>query len=310
MSDRRRALGRGLGALISNSGSNSARSETEEPASPAPVDSSSGEEASDGVTWLQVDQVDPNPAQPRRVFDPRKLETLAASILQHGVLQPVVVQAVGDRYELVVGERRWRACRAAGLKEIPAVVKSLTPQSRLEVAIVENVQRNDLNPVELAHAFQALAEAGATQAEIGEKVSLDRSSIANHMRLLDLTQDFQEDIEQGRLSMGHAKALLQVDEPAQRRKLRDRIIRQGLSVRATEKLARGSDQVTSSGGKSAPRSTADPLTPDLKRVLETLEQRFQTRIRLKGGGKKGHLEIDYFDESDLTRLIDLLLDQV
>jgi ParB family chromosome partitioning protein len=256
-----------------------------------------------------VDLVDPNPNQPRRVFDAGKLESLAASILQHGILQPVVVQAVGDRYELVVGERRWRACRAAGLKEIPAVVKSLTPQSRLEVAIVENVQRNDLNPVELAYAFQALAETGATQEEIGQKVSLDRSSVANHMRLLDLTPDFQEDIEQGRLSMGHAKALLQISQPAPRRKLRDRVIRQGLSVRATEKAARDMNSAGSVSDAVTKPATPEVLTPDLKRIMEILEQRFQTRIRLKGGGKTGHLEIEYFDEGDLTRLIDLLLDQ-
>ena len=311
MSDRRRALGRGLGALISNSGSNSGRSDNPEAGSvPLSPSSDASAPAPEGVTWVPVDQVDPNPSQPRRVFDPSKLETLAASILQHGVLQPVVVQSVGDRYELVVGERRWRACRAAGLKEIPAVVKSLTPQSRLEVAIVENVQRNDLNPVELAYAFQALAETGATQEEIGQKVSLDRSSVANHMRLLDLTPDFQEDIEQGRLSMGHAKALLQVDQPAQRRKLRDRVIRQGLSVRATEKVARELGGEVSSADKASRTTPSEPLSPDLKRVLEILEQRFQTRVRLKGGGHKGHLEIDYFDEGDLTRVIDLLLDQV
>ena len=310
MSDRRRALGRGLGALISNSGASPTRGEGERAESGPKGNPDSANSVSEGVNWVAVDQVDPNPNQPRRVFDPDKLESLAASILQHGILQPVVVQAVGDRYELVVGERRWRACRAAGLKEIPAVVKSLTPQSRLEVAIVENVQRNDLNPVELAYAFQALAETGATQEEIGLKVSLDRSSVANHMRLLDLTPDFQEDIEQGRLSMGHAKALLQISEPASRRKLRDRVIRQGLSVRATEKAARDMNSAGSAGGAVAKPPSSEVLSPDLKRILEVLEQRFQTRVRLKGGGKKGHLEIDYFDEGDLTRLIDRLLDQV
>jgi ParB family chromosome partitioning protein len=155
-----------------------------------------------------------------------------------------------------------------------------------------------------------LAETGATQEEIGQKVSLDRSSVANHMRLLDLTPDFQEDIEQGRLSMGHAKALLQISEPAPRRKLRDRVIRQGLSVRATEKAARDMNSADSAAGTVAKPSSSETLSPDLKRILEILEQRFQTKVRLKGGGKKGHLEIDYFDQSDLTRLIDLLLDQV
>ena len=307
MSERRRALGRGLGALISNTGSNAPREQSPQASSVLSDEQAVASGSPDGVRSLSVDLIEPNPDQPRRVFDPVKLESLAASILLHGVIQPVVVQPAGSgRYELVVGERRWRACRAAGLKEIPAVVTTMTPQSRLEVAIVENVQRNDLNPIELAYAFQALAKTGATQGEIGQKVSLDRSSVANHLRLLDLTPDFQEDVEEGRLTMGHAKALLQVTNPSKRRQLRDRVIRQELSVRATEMAARTGE---TKGREPAPKPEVveERLSPDLRRVLGSLEHRFQSRIRLKGGGQKGHLEIDYFDESDLTRIIELLL---
>lgn len=303
MSERRRALGRGLGALISSAGSSaSPRPESDVLPEPPRVESDTG--PATGTRWLSVDLVDPNPDQPRRVFDPALLEQLAASILEHGVLQPVVVRPAGDRFELIVGERRWRACRAAGLKELPAVVADMTPASRLEVAIVENVQRDDLNPIELAHAFRALGAAGATQEEIGRKVSLDRSSVANHLRLLDLTPDFQEDVEQGRLSMGHAKALLQVTDLAERRRLRDRILGQGLSVRATEQAARGGSTTARSSSRTAEAKSVDP---DLQRLMDSLQRRFQSRVRLKGDGQKGQIEIDYFDADDLERIIDLLL---
>lgn len=303
MSERRRALGRGLGALISSAGSASPRAEQDSPPVTALVDHDEG--APTGTRWLSVDLVDPNPDQPRRVFDADLLEQLAASILEHGVLQPVVVRPAGERFELIVGERRWRACRAAGLKELPAVIADMAPASRLEVAIVENVQRDDLNPIELAYAFRALGAAGATQEEIGRKVSLDRSSVANHMRLLDLTPDFQEDVEQGRLSMGHAKALLQVGDLTERRQLRDRVVRQELSVRATEKAARGGRPAARRGAGGI-QETA-PADPDLQRVIDSVQRRFQSRVRLKGDGQKGHVEIDYFNEDDLTRIMDLLL---
>jgi len=247
--------------------------------------------------------VDPNPEQPRRVFDADQLQALAASIVEHGVLQPVVVRPAGDRFELVVGERRWRASRAAGRKTIPAVVTDLDPQARLEVAIVENIQRHDLNPMELAHAYQALVEAGATQQEIGQKVSMDRSSIANHLRLLELSRDLQEDVEQDRLTMGHAKALLQLSDPAQRQALRDRVVKEGLSVRATERLAR---QQVSPVARPVPAQSA-PLDPDRSRVLEDLQKRFQTRIQVKGNGKKGRLELEYYSAEDLNRILSMLL---
>ena len=303
MTERRRALGRGLGALISNAGSGSRGVEHDVSRSPELVDREAASPT--GAKWLPVDLIDPSPDQPRRVFDPELLEQLAASILEHGVLQPVVVRPAGERFELVVGERRWRACRAAGLKELPAVITDTAPESRLELAIVENVQRDDLNPIELAHAFQALGAAGATQEEIGHKVSLDRSSVANHLRLLDLAPDFQADVEQGRLSMGHAKALLQVADLAERRQLRDRVVRQELSVRATEKAARGGRSAGRSGSSGRKEST--PLDPDLQRLIDSLQRRFQSRVRLNGDGRKGHLEIDYFDQDDLTRIIELML---
>ncbi|MEZ4290220.1 MAG: ParB/RepB/Spo0J family partition protein [Myxococcota bacterium] len=259
---------------------------------------------------LEIARIDPNPDQPRREFDPQALDQLARSIAQHGVLQPVVVRQAGTRYELVMGERRYRASQLAGRATIPAVVLDVDPADRLELAIVENVQRQDLNPIELAHAYQALADAGHTQEEIGRKVAMDRSSIANHIRLLDLGRSIQADVEAGRISMGHAKALLQLDEPAAREALRDRILKEGLSVRATEKAAReqagGGKGRASSAGDG--RAAAPALDPDTRAFLERIERHLQTRVKLHpGSGGAGRLEISYFNLEDLERLGDLLM---
>jgi ParB family chromosome partitioning protein len=264
------------------------------------------EASAGGLREIPVDRIDPNPEQPRRHFDPDKLETMAQSILLHGVLQPIVVRQVGDRYELIVGERRWRGTRAAGLEKIPAVVADLAPQDRLEVAIVENVQRHDLNPMELAHAYRSLADAGATQDEIGRKVSLDRSSIANHLRLLELTRDLQEDVEQERLSMGHAKALLQVPDSDQRRQLRDRVLKEGLSVRATELLGRRIAGPAKTGRARAAK-TATSVNPDMQAALADLERRYQTKVKLAADRSGGRIEISYSDDEELRRITSLLL---
>lgn len=290
MSTPRNALGRGIGALLPSA----PRPDAPPPLGPTPE--------SVGPRELPLDRIDPNPEQPRRVFDPDQLAALAASIRVHGVLQPVVVRPVGDRYELVVGERRFRASREAGLDAIPAVVAEVDAADRLEVALVENVQRHDLNPMELAFAFRALAETGATQEEIGRRVGLDRSTVANTLRLLDLPPDYQADVEAGRLTTGHAKALLQVVQPERRRQLRDRIVEEGLSVRATEELARPRPRPES----AAPRERT-PADPQLQRLSDSLRQRFQTRVRIRGDGERGRIELQYFGSEDLDRLLDLLL---
>ena len=291
MSSPRNALGRGLGALI--------------PGAPPPPSTDTEVQQGAGVTnEVPLDAIDPNPEQPRRVFDDDQLRTLADSIRIHGVLQPVVVRRNEERYELVVGERRWRAARAAGLDSIPAVVVDLDPQDRLEVALVENVQRHDLNPIELAVAFRALADAGATQDEIGHRVGMDRSSIANHIRLLDLPREIQEDVESARLSTGHAKALLALSNPERRRQLRDRIVEGQLSVRAAEELARPPKRAPS---RRAPRA---PRDPNLQRVADSLRERLQTRVRLNGEAGRGRIEIEYFGAEDLQRIAGILIGDV
>jgi len=312
---RRNALGRGLGALIRDDlpapGETAApAAEAVDPAA-APDRGAAAPDAADAAAGapreIPVDRIDPNPEQPRRVFDPDEIERLASSLRRHGVLQPVVVRrAPGERYELVVGERRWRAAQAAGLAALPAVVADVAGADRLELALVENVQRRDLNPIELALAFRALADAGATQEEVGRRVGLDRSSVANHLRLLELPRELQQDVETGLLSMGHAKALLQVSNPERRRQLRDRMVREGLSVREAERLAR------KPGEGRRPRSAAARpgarLDPDLQRVVDLLRDRLKTRVRLQGDARRGRIEIEFFGPEDLQRIAGLLLD--
>jgi ParB family chromosome partitioning protein len=310
MSQRRSALGRGLGALIAKPGAGALAHAT--PAYVTPPGVAPGEpiavDAPGGVLEIEVSRIDPNPDQPRREFEPGALAQLADSIRLHGVLQPVVVRQAGSRYELVMGERRFRASQLAGRRSVPAVVL--------------DVQRQDLNPIELALAYQALAFAGHTQEEIGRKVSMDRSSVANHIRLLDLSRSIQADVEAGRLTMGHAKALLQVQDPEQRESLRSRILNESLTVRATEEAARGlirgernsgkaasASALAGSGARPAPSATGSAtLDPDTRAYLERLERRLQTRVALHpaaGGG--GKLEISYFNLEDLERIGNLLL---
>ncbi len=325
MSQRRSALGRGLGALISNPSQRTDQTGTRPPAAEAnargthksvdtEMDHETLESTRNGLTELDIALIDPNPDQPRREFDQAGLAQLARSIGQHGVLQPVVVRQAGSRYELVMGERRFRASQLAGRKVLPAVILDVAPADRLELAIVENVQRQDLNPMELAHAYQALADAGHTQEEIGRKVAMDRSSVANHIRLLDLSSSIQTDVEAGRLSIGHAKALLQVTDVEAREALRVRILKQSLSVRAAEQAAReingGADKAGVRGPKRAKAPTA-PLDPDTRAYVERIERRLQTKVTLhptaEGGGK---LEVNFFNLEDLERIGGLLLGEV
>jgi ParB family chromosome partitioning protein len=253
---------------------------------------------------VPVDQIQPNPDQPRRRFASEQLTRLSESISRHGLLQPLVVRRAGDHYELVVGERRWRAARAAGLERVPVVVADVAADDRLELAIVENVQRHDLNAIELAHAYHELADRGWTQEQIGERVGLDRSSVANHLRLLELPRDMQGDVEEGRMSAGHAKAVLQVPNPERRRHLRDRIVRDALSVRDAESLARSWAEPTPR--KRVRSRKAGANDPELAPLVDELRRRLQTRVRIQGDRTRGRIEIEYFGREDLDRLAGLL----
>jgi len=289
MSIRRNALGRGLGALI--------------PQAPAPA--AFEPEPAAGPAEIPVERIAPNPEQPRRRFDEAELARLAESIGRHGVLQPVVVRERDGGYELVVGERRWRAARLAGRRTIPAVVKDVAAPDLLELALVENVQRHDLNPIELALAFRTLTEAGATQEEVGQRVGVDRSTVANHLRMLELPRELQADVEEGVLSAGHAKALLQVPSPERRRQLRDRIAEEGLSVRAAEELARELAGPGSARRRSPRRDVPDP---DLDHLLGQLRDALQTRVRISGNARRGKLEVEYYSPEELHRISRTILE--
>jgi ParB family transcriptional regulator, chromosome partitioning protein len=287
----RNALGRGIGALIPGA----------RPASPLPAQYEARTDR-EGGGEIAIADIDVNPDQPRRIFEPGALDALAESIRTHGVLQPVVVRRAADRYELVVGERRWRASKLAGLASIPAVVLEIDPRDRLEVALVENVQRHDLNPIELAVAFRALADTGATQEEIGQRVGMDRSSVANHLRLLELPREIQADVEAGHVTIGHAKALLSLTNPERRRVLRDRIVTEQLSVRAAEEIARPAPRTA-----AVPASARGSQDPHLQGVADALRQLLQTRVRVKGTAERGRVEIEYFGAEDFDRISGVLL---
>ena len=209
----------------------------------------------------------------------------------------------------MVGERRWRASQRAGRTTIPATIQNITPQALLEVALVENVQRRDLNPIELALAFRALADAGRTQDQIGEQVGLERSTIANHLRLLDLPKEAQEDVESGRLTVGHAKALLQLTNPERRHWLRDRILNEQLSVRAAEELARELGAARPERAAPPPRAKQGAnVDPNLRALIDQLEAHLMTRVRIQLDGRRGNISIDFSSPDEFSRLTALILD--
>lgn len=267
----RRGLGRGLDALLG------------EPAAPA----------TDNLLEIPIDDIDVNPRQPRKDFDPAALDELARSIKTAGVLQPVVVRrAPGRRWELIAGERRWRAARLAGLERIPAVVREASDAESLELALVENLLREDLNPMEEAEAYQQiLREFGWTQEELARRIGRDRSTIANSLRLLRLPAPIQEDLRAGRLTMGHARALLALTTVAEQLKLREEILAHSWSVRATE------------AGVQQRRAAPPPRrSPELVALEEALQRALMARVRIVGHERRGRIEISYATAEELNRL--------
>lgn len=274
----RHGLGRGLGALLSST----------------PETYAAGT-----ATEVPIDSISPSPQQPRKDFNDRALRELAASLRQSGVLQPVVVRRRGQGYELIVGERRWRAAKLAGLTHIPAVVREATDAQSLELALVENLLREDLNPMEEAEAYQRLlAEFGWIQEELAQRVGRDRSSIANCLRLLKLPELIQADLRAGRLTMGHARALLSLTSPADQLKLREEILAHSWSVRATE------EGVQLKRAKPARRQLR--RSPELAAVEDALRSALATRVRLIGSERTGRIEIAYTSREELDRLAELI----
>jgi ParB family chromosome partitioning protein len=245
---------------------------------------------------LDVEQLKPNPLQPRKRFDDASIDELAQSIRESGIVQPVLVTREEDHYRIIVGERRWRAAQRAGLKKIPVMIRNLPPEKELEIAIIENIHREDLNPLEIAFAYQRMAqELNYTQQEIAEKVGKDRTSISNYMRLLKLPKEIQDALGDGSLSMGHARAILALEEPDAQLSAFRQIMDKGLSVRNAEKLANKMKE-------RPPRVQRSLEDPDLHAVQEELLKALGTKVLVSGSRNKGVLKIFYFSLDDLNRI--------
>jgi ParB family chromosome partitioning protein len=251
-----------------------------------------------------IELVRPNKCQPRKHFAADKLEELAASIREQGIIQPLVVTKKENHYEIIAGERRWRAAQKAGLREVPVVIREASDNAVLELALIENIQRQDLNAIEEAHAYRSLVEQfSISQEDVARRVGKNRTTVTNALRLLRLPEDVQRDIVEERLSMGHARALLSLERPELIEKARHEILRRQLSVRATEELVRKLKQ------NPNPVANKRLQQPDLllSSLEEQLQKRFQSRVSIRRiGAKSGKLEIHFSDSDELTRIIDLL----
>ncbi len=258
-----------------------------------------------GGVEIPVDQLSPNPFQPRRTFTDEGLQQLAESIKRHGVLQPIVVRASGDGYQLIAGERRWRAARIAGLSKIPAIVREIDDSNMVQVALIENLQREDLNPIEEALAYRRLMdEFKMTQEQLSSTIGRSRPAIANAVRLLNLPAEIQRHIEENRLSEGHARCLLAVSNETDQLKAASEIIEGGLSVRQAEKLVKRISQDVS---RETTRSQSGVDDPDAVRLAQRIEERLGTKVRLSGSAGKGRLEIEYYSSEDLDRILGIIL---
>lgn len=253
-----------------------------------------------GISELKITQIEPNSNQPRRSFDAEKLEILATSIKEHGLIQPIiVVKKENGLYTIVAGERRWRAAKRAGLATIPAVIKDYSPQTVTEVALIENLQREDLNPIEEALGYKSLIdEYHLTQEEISKRIGKSRSSIANSLRLLSLEDELQKYLISGEISEGHARAILSLEGIVLREFLLNRIIDDGLNVRQAEKLAKDLQKVKEE--KNEPPTAFDI---EIERIKNRLEQSFGTKVKIHHGAKRGKIEIEYYGNDDLDRIL-------
>ena len=277
----RKALGRGLQALIPD------------------IQEEADEQR---VLQIEIDRVSPNPYQPRQSFDQSKLDELARSIAEKGVIQPITVREVDDAYELIAGERRLRAAKQAGFHTIPAMVRSISsPEEMMELSLIENIQRDDLNPIHEARAYlRLLEECRLTQEEIATRVGKNRSSVANTLRLLRLPDEVQKHVLSDEISMGHARALLALEDRTEQTTLCKQIVQKGLSVRKVEQLIKNRFKDVREGPR-APRKSADLLA-----VEEIMQRMLGTRVNISQGQHKGKIEIEFYSTDDLNRILDLL----
>ena len=254
-----------------------------------------------GISYIEINDIKPNSNQPRKTFDEEKLDELASSIKEHGLIQPVVLRSVKNGYEIVAGERRWRAARKIGLKEIPCIVKELTDEENMLLAIIENMQREDLNPIEEAEGISQMIDTyGLTQEQVSKSVGKSRPYITNSLRLLKLPEEIRKYVADGLLSSGHARAIVSAGSIARQMEIAEAAVKNGLSVRQIEKMAQ--EKKSSAGSKAKPRQK----NADVKRVEDDLKDVLGTKVTLNQKGKKGKIEIEFYSREDLERLIELL----
>ena len=278
---KRPALGKGIGALLDS-------------ATP---------ERNSKFFLCPIEEMQPHSGQPRKFFDDDKLQELAASIREKGVIQPLVVRKLADHYQIIAGERRWRAAQKAGLHEVPVVIQDVSEDWALEIALIENIQREDLNAIEEAFAYQNLIQNfDLTQEDVARRVGKERSTVANAIRLLRLPEAVQKDVVAGKLGMGHARALLALDNEKQILQLQTRITANGLSVRETEALVKSSKSPTA--GKTGKKIPAK--NPEMEQLTAELQRALGTQVRINPKGKGGKIEITYFTADDLDRLLENL----
>lgn len=287
------ALGKGLGSLIQPKA-----------ASPEPI-----EERGERIQQVRVADIVPSRFQPRTEFRADQLEELVESIREKGIIQPLIVRKDGRKFELVAGERRWRAAQEVGLAEAPVIVRDISDLEVLELALIENLQREDLNPIEEARAYRRLTQDfDMTQEKVAQRVGKSRAAVANALRLLDLDDEVQSWLIQQRISVGHAKVLLGVRDAEAQRMIAERIIREGASVRATEKLISShlAKPGTGAAGGHRKKGAGSTLSPALQHVQNILQHRLGTRVVLHHGTKTGKIEIEYYGNDDLHRILDEL----
>ena len=291
-----RGLGKGLDSLIPDTIGEEKNKKKE---SPAAENQPSGEKG----TMVKITMVEPNREQPRKNFDEDSLQELADSIKQFGLLQPILVQDRNDHYEIIAGERRWRASRMAGLQEVPVIIRNYTEQEIVEISLIENIQREDLNPIEEAQAYKRLlTEFNLKQDEVAERVSKSRAAVTNSIRLLKLSDEVQQMVIDDMISTGHARALLAIDDPEEQYNLAQKIFDEKLSVRDVEKLMKNLHKTTKA--KKPDDETMQAIYQDIE---EKLKRRLSTKVTVtpKGEGA-GKIEIEFYNHDDLDRLIDLM----
>ncbi len=293
MGKQRKALGKGLGALIPGANEETLHTPSEDAA-----------DQGQRVVEIEIADIEPNPHQPRTAFDPEAVDELAQSIRQKGIIQPVVVRRFGTGYQLIAGERRLRAARQADLQSVPALILNIgTDEEMMEISLIENIQREDLNPIEEARAYRTLMEECVlTQEEVARKVGKDRSTVANTLRLLNLSSQVREALQTDQISMGHARALLGVEDDRLQAALCKQIVSQGLSVRRVEALVKAYRD----GKTDRPKTASHTHNPQIVSIEEDLQRRFGTGVNISRRGKKGKIEIEFYSDDDLERLLDIL----